>query len=173
MNVSPLLLLTAFSVIASALVAGVFLAFSELVMRSLHKAERPAGIEAMQIINREVFKTLFMVLLIGMAFVSVALIWLGWTFWQGTPSYWIIAGGVIYLLVTFVVTLAGNVPLNVKLDGLAHTDPKTATYWSHSFYKHWIIFNHIRTLGAAVASCCFLLACLTKTNTLTTQEIII
>jgi uncharacterized membrane protein len=161
MNTSPLLMLLAFSVIASALVSGVFLAFSELVMRSLHKAERSAGIEAMQIINREVFKTMFMVLLIGMAVVSAALIGLGWIYWQSAASYWMIAGGVVYLLITFVVTLVGNVPLNNKLDGLAHADPQTAIYWSDTFYKSWTFFNHVRTLGAGVAACCFLLACLT------------
>ena len=164
LNMSPLLILTAFSVIASALVSGVFLAFSEFVMRSLHKAERPAGIEAMQIINREVFKTLFMVLLIGMAFISIAMIWIGLVYWQGISSNWMIAGSATYLLITFVVTLAGNVPLNVKLDGLAYTDQQTAAYWSRTFYGRWTVFNHIRTLGSAVASICYLMACLTYSN---------
>lgn len=160
MNTSPLLILLAFSVIASSLVSGVFLAFSEFVMRSLHKAERPAGIEAMQIINREVFKTMFMMLLVGMAVVSVALIGLGWFSWQGAASYWMIAGGVVYLLITFVVTLVGNVPLNNRLDSLNHADPQAATFWTENFYKPWTYFNHIRTLGAGIAACCFLFACM-------------
>ena len=62
-----MLLASEFSVIAFALVAGVFLTFSDFVMRSLAATQPAGGIEAMQQINRKVFRTLFMVLLIGMA----------------------------------------------------------------------------------------------------------
>ena len=51
---------------ATGLVAGVFLTFSDFVMKSLFAAEPAAGTEAMQIINRKVYNSIFMVLLIGM-----------------------------------------------------------------------------------------------------------
>lgn len=54
------------SLISCALVAGVFPTFSDFVMRSLNRARTSATVEVMQGINREVFKTVFMVLLIGM-----------------------------------------------------------------------------------------------------------
>ena len=53
-----------------ALVAGVFLAFSDFVMRSLSDASPRAGIEAMQIINRKVYSSVFLVWLLGLAPVS-------------------------------------------------------------------------------------------------------
>ena len=65
-----MLLASEFSEIAYTLVAGVFLTFSDFVMRSLAATQPAGGIEAMQQINRKVFRTLFMVLLIGMAIVS-------------------------------------------------------------------------------------------------------
>ena len=74
-----------FSVIAYALVAGVFLTFSDFVMRSLAATQPAGGIEAMQLINRKVFRTLFMVLLIGMAVVSP--IMAAFAIWQeGGPA---------------------------------------------------------------------------------------
>ena len=42
-----------------ALLAGVFLSFSDFVMRSLAATQPAGGIEAMQQINRKVFRTLF------------------------------------------------------------------------------------------------------------------
>ena len=63
-----------FSIFASAIVAGVFLTFSDFVMQSLAAANPAGGIQSMQIINRKVFKTVFMVLLLGMSALSPALI---------------------------------------------------------------------------------------------------
>ncbi|WP_078569715.1 hypothetical protein [Thioclava sp. F36-7] len=59
--------------LATGLVAGVFLTFSDFVMRALGRAELAAGIEAMQMINREVYRSLFATLLLGLAFVSILL----------------------------------------------------------------------------------------------------
>ena len=56
-----------FAVIAYALVGGVFLAFSDFIMRSLVLTGGHGGIEAMQTINREVFRWVFMALFLGMA----------------------------------------------------------------------------------------------------------
>ena len=60
---SPLIfILLQFSVLAYAALAGVFLAFSDFIMRSLARTSGTGGIEAMQIINREVFRWVFMTL---------------------------------------------------------------------------------------------------------------
>ena len=62
-----------FSSLAFGLLGGVFLAFSDFIMRSLAQVSGSGGVEAMQAINREVFRIVFMVLFIGMAPVSVLL----------------------------------------------------------------------------------------------------
>ena len=62
------------SVIACGVVSGVFLTFSDFVMRSLDGARTAAGVEVMQVINREVFRSVFMFLLLGMSALSPFLI---------------------------------------------------------------------------------------------------
>ena len=53
---SPLLfILMQFLIIAYALISGVFLAFSDFIMRALARTPDIGGIRAMQVINREVF----------------------------------------------------------------------------------------------------------------------
>lgn len=62
---SPLTLYLAhLAVLAYALVGGVFLAFSDFIMRSLAQTD---GVDTMQAINREVFHWAFMVLFLGLA----------------------------------------------------------------------------------------------------------
>lgn len=152
-----LLFMTAFSVIACAVVSGVFLTFSDFVMRSLDKTDAPGGIQAMQIINREVFQTLFMILLIGMSVLSPVSMWLAWIELNGPAQDFILAGGSVYLIMVFMVTLLGNVPMNIRLDQMDVSSADTANYWSE-FYPRWTHINHIRTIGAAASAICFLFA---------------
>ncbi len=59
-----------FTILAYAFIGGVFLAFSDFIMRSLAMTGGHGGIEAMQVINREVFRWVFMALFLGLAPVS-------------------------------------------------------------------------------------------------------
>ena len=69
---SPFLfVLTQFAILAYALLGGVFLAYSDFIMRSLSLTRGAGGVEAMQIINREVFRWMFMTLFLGTALVSL------------------------------------------------------------------------------------------------------
>ena len=91
------------SVIACAMVGGVFLTFSDFVMRSLAASTSEGGIEAMQIINRKVYRTVFMVLLLGMAALSPVLIGTAVLAVSGPASTWMIVGGALYLVGVFFV----------------------------------------------------------------------
>jgi uncharacterized membrane protein len=146
----------AFAGIASALVAGVFLAFSDFIMRSLTVAEPAAGIEAMQQINRKVYRSLFLVLLMGLAPVSlvlaIAAFWAG----NGPAAVWLSAGAGVYLLGVIAVTMAGNVPMNKRLDRLRLPDAGAANYW-REYGVRWTRLNHLRTLASALAAGLFLI----------------
>lgn len=152
-----MLLASEFSVIAFALVAGVFLTFSDFVMRSLAATQAAGGIEAMQHINRKVFRTLFMVLLIGMAIVSPVMAVAA--FWQvsGPASAWIIAAAVTYVIGTFGVTVVFNVPMNERLDRMAHDSAIAAAYWNR-YVPAWSFWNTVRTLASAAAAVFMLMA---------------
>ena len=57
----------------SAVIAGVFSAFSEFIMAGLLRGSPAAGIEAMQQINRTVIRTQFVAGILLIPFLSVAL----------------------------------------------------------------------------------------------------
>ena len=86
-----ILFLLQVSILAYALVAGAFLAFSDFIMRSLAITSGSGGVEAMQAINREVFRWIFMTLFLGMAAGSVALAVYAWIVVDGPAGAMILA----------------------------------------------------------------------------------
>lgn len=149
-----------FAVIACGLVAGVFLSFSDFVMRSLDRADPTAGVEVMQAINREVFKSLFMVLLLGLTALSPLLMGYAYLQLAGPASVAIMTGGALYLAGVFAVTLVFNVPMNNRLAAKDHAGAEAATYWTQTYRPRWTFWNGVRALASAASAFCYLLACL-------------
>lgn len=158
MPVDFILIAYGLSGLLMALVAGVFLAFSDFVMRSLNAASPHAGIESMQLINRKVYSSVFLVLLLGLAPVSAMLSAYAWVYISGPAQIWLVAGGVLYFLGTFVVTIFGNVPMNKRLDAMATDGRATQIYWS-SYATFWTMWNHVRTAASTLAAAFFLIGC--------------
>ena len=146
--------------VSSALVAGVFQSFSDFVMRSLAAARPAGGAEVMQNINREVFRSVFLATMLGLAPMVLALAGYAVLTWQGIGSTFIIVGGLVYFTAVFLVTMFGNVPMNNHLDRLDPDTKEAAHYWSR-YLKRWTQWNHVRTFGSAFAALSFLLASLT------------
>lgn len=153
-----LLAIVTSSTIACAIVGGVFLTFSDFAMRSFAKAEMPSGVEVMQIINREVFRTVFMALLVAMAALSPLLA--ACARWGATDANaaLLVAAGVIYTVGVSGVTLAFNVPMNVRLDRMPHTSAETASYWNNTFYPRWTFWNHVRAIASMASAVLYLIA---------------
>lgn len=157
MSHTPHVLAVGLAIIATGLVAGVILAFSDFVMKSLALIPPEAGSEAMQVINRKVYGSIFIALLIGMSVYSVLLGGYAFLRLEGSAATWIIAGSTIYLIGTFLVTVVFNVPMNQKLDVMDHTALSTANYWA-TYLKNWTFWNHVRTMAPTAAMVCFLVS---------------
>ena len=139
------------------LMAGTFFAFSAFVMPALSRLAPPQGIAAMQSINIAVINPLFMGVFMGTAALCPALTVA--TFFAGKPpgTTWIFVGCVLYIVGTFGVTAAGNVPLNDALATLKPDAPNAAASWA-SFYAAWLAWNHVRTVAALGACASFIMA---------------
>ncbi len=142
--------------IGCGLIAGIFLTFSDFVMRSLKLTETSAGIEAMQVINREVYRSIFMVLLWLMLALSAYLIVYGFLALNALASGLVVTGGMLYFLGMLVVTMVFNVPMNKVLDKMDFTSTATKTYWTDVYLPRWVFWNSIRAISTGVASVCFL-----------------
>jgi uncharacterized membrane protein len=154
----PLLVaLSWLSAIGSALIAGVFFAFSTFVMRALARLPPAQGIAAMQSINIVVVRSWFMAPLLGTVATSAILALAALLMWSDPRAVWWLGGAALYVVGTFLITIAGNVPLNDGLAAVSPDTPEGAGYWTR-YLEDWLWWNHVRTAASLAAATCFVLA---------------
>ncbi|MBF9058212.1 DUF1772 domain-containing protein [Rhodobacterales bacterium HKCCSP123] len=139
------------SAILMALVAGVFLSFSDFVMRGLASAPGTSGAAGMVGLNRTVYRSIFMVLLLGFVPVSAALAAMALWQMQGAAQALTLAGALAYLVGVMAVTGRGNVPMNQRLDRLADSPAEVSAYWPR-YLRAWTVLNHLRVAASASAA---------------------
>ncbi|MCT4683707.1 MAG: DUF1772 domain-containing protein [Roseicyclus sp.] len=139
------------SAILMALVAGVFLSFSDFVMRGLAAAPGTAGAAGMVGLNRTVYRSIFMGLLIGFVPGSLALGALAVRHLEGLALVLTLLGSLAYLLGVMAVTGRGNVPMNRRLAALAGDAPGLAAFWP-GYLRGWTRLNHLRVAASALAA---------------------
>lgn len=150
---APLEWLILFAALGCGLVAGIFLAFSNFVMRALARLPAAQGIAAMQSINITVLNPLFLGLFVGTAPACAFLVGYGALHWTHAGSGWLIAGGSSYLIGNLAVTRLCNIPRNDALARLSPASADAEAAW-REYQRGWNVWNHVRTataLAAAVA----------------------
>jgi uncharacterized membrane protein len=138
------------ALLGTALVAGVFFAFSTFLMKALARLPDVQGIAAMQSINVVVINPWFLGIFLGTAALSVGTIVLAIAGREQPADMWLLAAAASYLVGTFLVTGVHNILLNDRLAATAAKDPAAGTAWAH-YLERWTFWNHVRT-GAATMS---------------------
>jgi uncharacterized membrane protein len=136
--------------------AGVFFAFSTFVMSALARLPSTQGIAAMQSINITVINPLFMLVFMGTAIACIFLTIATLLKWQQSSAAYLLAGSLLYLIGTFLVTIVFNVPLN---DALAKVNPDSlegANLWI-KYLSQWTFWNHVRTIASLMGAIAFIL----------------
>ena len=146
-----------FSAIGCGVMAGVYFAFSTFIMTSLDRLDQTAGIAAMNAINVDIVRSLFMPLFLGTTVAGAALVAMGALRFSEPGSASMIAGGGLYVIGMFVVTVVFNVPLNDALAAVKPSTPEAGAVWA-SYLKDWVFWNHVRTIASGVASALFITA---------------
>lgn len=150
-----------FSAIGCGLLAGLYFAFSTFVMTALGKIDLEAGISAMNSINVEIVKSLFMPFFVGTTLTSAALVVVAFFRWSEPGAIMMLAGGILYVVGMFVVTMVFNVPLNNALAAAHPSGPEAASLWSR-YLRDWTFWNHVRTIASLAASVLFTCAIVAK-----------
>jgi uncharacterized membrane protein len=142
---------TVAAAVASALVAGVMFAFSTSVMPALGRRPAPEGIGAMQAMNSAILNPAF-----GLAFGGAALLCAALAVtapFTVDESHALLrgVGAALYVVGTFGVTMAINVPMNVELDAADAAAPEGTAVWRR-YLRRWTAWNTLRTILGAAAS---------------------
>jgi uncharacterized membrane protein len=139
------------------LAAGVFFAFSAFVMDALARAEPPAGIEAMQWINRRAPTPAFLLAWLGTgALCVVVAVWTALDSGDRRTAL-AVAAAVVYAGGSVALTFARNVPLNDALERMDPRDVATGRFW-RTYVRRWTAWNHARTAASLVAAALLTLA---------------
>lgn len=148
----------------SAIVGGVFSAFSEFIMSGLLRAAPSGGIEAMQHINRTVIGTQFVAGILLIPMLSTALAIYASMKFEGIALIALIAAPVVYVPSVFLMTMFGNVPMNNKLDHIDHKTAEAEAYWGR-YGRVWTRLNHVRTVGSVITSVMYMIAAVELVST--------
>jgi uncharacterized membrane protein len=143
--------LTLVSALGCGLMAGASSLFLAFVMNALARLPPAQGIAAMQSINVAVINPLFMAAFLGTAAACALLAVSSLLRWDKPGASYLLAGSLLYLAGTFLVTIVCNVPRN---DALAAVDPASADgagLWA-GYITSWTAWNHVRTVAALAAA---------------------
>lgn len=143
--------ITLTAAIGSGLIAGVFFAFSTFIMSALTRMQPSQGIVAMQFINITVINPWFMTAFLGTAVACLFLVVSALLKWHQPNAAYLLVGSLLYLIGTFGVTIACNVPLNDALAIVKPDSTEGASLWA-KYLTDWTLWNHVRTLAALVAA---------------------
>lgn len=143
--------------LACALMGGIFYAFSSFIMPALGRIPADEAIRAMQRINIDVYHWSFMAVFFGTPIACVVAAAYAFSSANGQVVLYAIIGCVVYVLGNFVVTAAGNVPLNNAF-AVINPDTVDATRDWARYAIPWTRWNHVRTVASLVAAGAFLLA---------------
>ncbi len=139
--------------IGAGLVGGVFFAFSTFVMKALAGLPPAQGIAAMQRINAVVLNPSFLGVFVGTAVLAAICVLAGFLQWGTTKSAWLLAAGLSYLVGSFGVTAAFNVPRNERLARLEAESAEAEDYWP-VYVRQWLLWNHVRTAASLLSAAC-------------------
>jgi len=157
MNYEWILYFTLFLALWSAVIGGVFSAFSEFIMAALLRTKSAGGIEAMQQINRTVIRTQFVAGIIVITPCSIFLAIYSLFTLGGAAQLALILAPIVYLPSVFFMTIFGNVPMNNKLDRLDPASQEARLYWVE-YGRNWTRLNHFRSIGSFVTAIIYIAA---------------
>ncbi|QNG20384.1 DUF1772 domain-containing protein [Rhodococcus triatomae] len=148
-------LLTVTATVATGVTAGVYGAFSIMVVPALHRRPPGEALGVMQAVNTAALKPPFMVLFFGAALSAAAVVAVE-LFTTREVDAWRL-GGALLSLGSFVVTAAYNVPLNRTMAELDPAVPSDRARWP-SLIGRWAAGNHVRFLLSTAGLAAFVIA---------------
>lgn len=148
--------------VTTALMAGLFYAYSCSVNPGLNRLPDTEYLLAMQSINRAIQNPIFFMSFMG---APILLIWSTWLQYgqSGSTRFWLLlAATIVYLIGALGVTALGNIPLNEALDKFpihtASLDDIAAQ--RATFEIPWNNWHALRTIASLVALVFVIMACL-------------
>jgi uncharacterized membrane protein len=150
--------------LTTALITGLFYAYSCSVNPGLGKLSAEGYIAAMQSINKAIQNPVFFLSFIGTALLLPVCTYMHYHLPLSAKFYLLLGATILYLTGVLGVTIFGNIPLNDALDkfNLATADAAEAAKQKLDFMKQWNRLHTIRTVLCFLSLLLVLIACMYK-----------
>lgn len=137
----------------TALIAGLFYSYSCSVNPGLGKLADREYLLAMQSINKEILNPVFFLSFMGTLFMLPISTFLHYKSGDMIAFWLLLAATILYAAGTFVITMAGNVPLNETLNAfdINSNSVNEIAEQRRVFESSWNMFHSIRTIAAIAA----------------------
>ncbi len=145
--------------VLTALIGGLFYAYSCSVVLGLGKLSDAEYLKAMQYINREILNPVFFLSFMGTAILLPVSAFL----FRGQPAFiFLLLASAAYLVGVFGVTVAGNVPMNDMLDrfDISGATSDAIKQMRDNFESRWNFLNNIRTVFSVISIILTVCACI-------------
>lgn len=146
------------SIILTGLSAGFFYAWQVSVIQGTLKVSDAHYLFTMQSINKEILNPSFFLVFFGSLIAMIAASFM--TYGSGSTFWFTLSALVVYFFGTFVVTAAGNVPLNDQLEALNLSQVTAAqmTEFRTMYEVKWNRLHVIRTAFSVISFILILMA---------------
>lgn len=150
----------------TALMAGLFYAYSCSVNPGLGRLADMDYLTAMQSINRAILNPVFFAGFIGTALLLPASTWLQYSQPLRMRFWLLLSASVLYLVGVFGVTIFGNVPLNEVLDlfNIQTASADDVAAQRRAFEIPWNKLHTIRTTASILALVLVIVACMSPSD---------
>jgi uncharacterized membrane protein len=150
--------------LTTALMSGLFYAFSWAVMPGLKRLPDATYIAAMQSINRAIQNPVFLAAFLGAALLLPLSTYLEYTHSKPVSlRFWLLlVASAVYIIGVIGVTMGGNVPLNETLDAFDVQSASVSDVANHrrAFEVLWSQFHTVRTGASFLTILLVIAACL-------------
>lgn len=111
----------------------------------------------MQSINVSVLNPLFFTAFFGTAAACVFVAIAAFVRWSEPGAVYLLAGSLLYLVGTILVTIVFNVPLNEALAAAEPDSADGASLWTR-YVTAWTAWNHVRTAASLAGAALLMVA---------------
>jgi uncharacterized membrane protein len=142
---------TVVAALGCGMMAGLFFIFSVAVMPALDRLPPAQSIAATQSINVVILNPLFGLVFGGTAVLCVVLAIASGVQLDEPDAPYALAGSVVYLVGSILLTMGYHVPRNEALDKLDAAGPDAPSAWAR-YHREWTPWNHVRTVACLAAA---------------------
>lgn len=148
--------------VSTALMGGLFYAYSCSVTPGLGRLSDAGYLLAMQSINRAILNPVFFASFLGSVVLLPLCTWAYFSYAVSPGSWCLLGATFVYFAGVFGVTIGGNVPLNNALDKADFAAAGEAELAMHraAFERRWNRLNTVRTVAAVLTVALVIAGCI-------------